>query len=77
MITNFNLKENCPTVDIQLINIFLLMNADDIVSIAESTQNLQKMLNTLYNYCNEWKLEVNVQKTIIVSFGNDGKLHKT
>ena len=53
------------------------MNADDIVSIAESTQNLQKMLNTFYNYCNKWKLEVNVQKIIIVSFGNGVKLHKT
>ena len=62
MITNFKLKENCPSADIQVINIFLLMNADDLVSIAESTQNLQKILNTLYNYCNEWKLEVYVQK---------------
>lgn len=34
----FWLRENCPSFDIQLINIFLLMNADDMVSIAESTQ---------------------------------------
>ena len=53
------------------------MYAGDMVLIAESTQNLQKMLNTLYNFCNEWILEVNVQKTKIVSFRNGGKLHKT
>ena len=28
------------------------------------------MLDTLYDYCNEWKLEVNVWKTKIVTFGN-------
>ena len=47
------IKVNCPSVDIH-----------DMVLIAESPQNLQKMLDTLYDYCNEWKLEVNVQKTI-------------
>ena len=35
-------KENCPSVDIQLINIFLLMYADDMILIAESPQSLQK-----------------------------------
>ena len=50
------------------------MYADDMVLIAESPQNLQKMLDTLYDYCNEWKIEVNVQKTKIVVFRNGGKL---
>ena len=50
------IKENFPSVDIQLINIFLLMYADDIALIAESSQNLHKMLDTLYDYCNKWKL---------------------
>ena len=48
-----------------------------MVLIAESPQNLQKMLDTLYDYCNEWKLEVNVQKTKIVVFRNGGKLRNT
>ena len=64
------IKENCPSVDIQLITIFLLMDADDRVLIAESPQNLHKMLDTLYDYCDEWKLEDNVQKTKIVAFRN-------
>ena len=43
------IKENCPSVDIQPINTCLLMYADDMVLIAESQQNLQKMLDTLYD----------------------------
>ena len=35
------------------------------------------MLDTLYDYCNEWKLEVNEQKTKIVVFRNGGKLRNT
>ena len=53
------------------------MYADDMVLIAESPQNLQKMLDTLYDYCTEWKLEVNVQKTKIVAIRNGGKLRNT
>ena len=43
------------------------MYADDMVSIAESPQNFQKMLDTLYDYFNERKIDVNVQKTKIVA----------
>ena len=53
------------------------MYADDIVLIAESPQKLKKMLDTLYYYCNERKIEVNVQETKIVASLNGGKLHNT
>ena len=39
------LSENCPSVDIQLINLFLLMYADDTVIISETCDGLQNMLN--------------------------------
>ena len=48
-----------------------------MVLIAESPQNLQKMLDTLYDYCNEWKFEVNLQKTKPVAIRNGGKLRNT
>ena len=35
------------------------------------------MFDTLYDYCNEWKLEVNVQKIKIAAFRNGGKLRNT
>ena len=31
----------------------------------------------MYDYCNEWKLEINAQKTKIVSFRNGGKSRNT
>ncbi|XP_062577027.1 uncharacterized protein LOC134238927 [Saccostrea cucullata] len=49
-------------------------NKDDMVIFAESPEGLQKMLNTLYNYTEEWSLSVNVTKTKIVVFRNGGKL---
>ena len=32
------------------------------------------MFDTLYDICNDWKLEVNAQKTKIAAFQNGGKL---
>ena len=48
-----------------------------MVFIGETPQNLQKMLDTLYDYCNEWKFKVNLQKTKIVAFRNGRKLRNT
>ena len=68
------LRANCPTVEIGLINLFLLMYADDMVLIAQSPESLQCMLNALVTYNENWKLTLNVQKTNIVIFRNGGKL---
>ena len=68
------LSDNCPSVEIQLINIFLLMYADDTVLIAETPEGLQTMLNSLYSYSNDWNLTVNTDKTKIVVFRNGGRV---
>lgn len=34
------------------------------------------MLDTLYSYCNDWKLFVNVSKTKIVVFKKSGRLNQ-
>ena len=70
------IKDGCQSIDIQLINLFLLMYADDTVLIAESPEALQNMLYTLNDYCTEWNLTVNVQKTKIVVFRNGGNLRE-
>ena len=49
IILTYNLSDNCPSVEIQLINIFLLLYADDTVLIAETPEGLQTMLNSLYS----------------------------
>ena len=68
------IREGCQSIDIQLINLFILMYADDTVLIAESPEGLQNMLNALNNYCTEWNLTVNVQKTKIMVFRNGGNI---
>ena len=51
------------------------MHADDTILFAESEEDLQDALSAMFNYCNTWKLQVNVQKTKIVDFSG-GKISK-
>ena len=57
-----------------LIHLFVLLYADDIILMATSAEDLQKALNTLANYCLRWKLTVNVNKTKIIIFRVGGRL---
>ena len=41
----------------------ILKYADDIVLIAESPEDLQRMLNELSKWTKRWRLSVNVEKT--------------
>ena len=45
-----------------------LLYADDMVFIAESEQDLQVMLNTMFEWCKKWRLKVNESKSQIVHF---------
>ena len=45
------------------IRLFALLYADDTIILAETEQDLQKGLNGLFEYCNQWQLKVNVEKT--------------
>ena len=55
-------------IDLDMLKIFLLMYADDIVILAESAEGLQKGLNILQEYCLKWKLTVNTLKTKCLIF---------
>ena len=68
------IKDNCPSIELQMINIFLLMYADDMVLLAETPEGLQSMLHSLESYTNDWTLKVNVDKTKVVIFRNGGKI---
>lgn len=48
--------------------IFTVLYADDTVLMAESKEDLQKQLDALYDYCEIWKLKVNIDKSKIVVF---------
>jgi hypothetical protein len=46
------------------LKLFILLYADDTVIFAESAEDLQAPLNIFEEYCSEWKLYINVSKTI-------------
>ena len=51
-----------------------LLYADDLVLISGSKEGLQKRLDTLCTYCQDWCMEINVKKTKIIIFNRNGRL---
>ena len=51
-------------------SVSILLYADDIVLIAECEKDLQDMLNFVSDWCLQWKLNVNVNKTQVVHYRN-------
>lgn len=68
------LSNCCQSIELQDLNLFLLLYADDTVLFSESVEGFQKMLDTQKAYTDSWKLEVNVSKTKMVVFRNVGKI---
>lgn len=60
-------------VIINNIRINVLMYADDIVVLSECPNELQKMINNLYNYTTNWNLKVNLTKSQIMIFNKGGR----
>ena len=52
----------------QYLKLFVILYADDTVLLAESCNDLQRQLDSLAEYCDLWKLKVNVQKSKIMIF---------
>ena len=48
------------------ITISNLLYADDIVMLAETENDLQEMINTVYTWCSKWRMEINLDKTNIL-----------
>lgn len=55
-------------------NIRLLMYADDIVLLADDVRILQNMIHRLEDYCKEWAMEVNLNKSEIMIFRKGGRI---
>ena len=51
-----------------------LMYADDVVLLSSSLSGLQKSLNGLKEFSDEWKMQINLSKTKMVVFNKSGKL---
>ena len=58
-----------PTEDlVSYLKLYILMYADDTVILAESSEDLQKYLDTLNEDCNNFDLKINTSKTKIFIF---------
>ena len=68
------LNSGLEGIDINMFKMFMLLYADDIVIFANSAEELQQSLDLLLNYCNIWKLTVNVAKTKVMVFRKGGML---
>lgn len=66
--------QTCDQVELNDINISCLMYADDLVLMSKSAQGLQMCLNKLNQYCDKWRLQVNLKKTKVMIFNKTGKL---
>ena len=44
------------------------MFADDFVGVSGSREQLQKLIDVVYNYCNKWRLKANVTKSVVMVF---------
>ena len=50
------------------LSVQILMYADDIALVSENEQNLQDMINIVYDWCSQWGMKLNVEKSKIVHY---------
>ena len=62
------------TISPDIIELFILLLADDIALISETPIGLQTQLNNLYNSANRLQLKVNMNKSNIIVFRKGGFL---
>ena len=69
---------NCKGVEIgihdenvhSIFEIFVILYADDTIILSDDSKHFQDMLNVFSEYCKNWKLKINIEKTKVVIFGN-------
>ena len=74
---SYLLHENLAVVTINIndndimiyMKLFTLLYADDTALMADSAKEMQNCLNAFATYCQEWKLNINTEKTKILIFG--------
>jgi len=60
-----------------MVELFLLLFADDVVLLSSTIYGLQKRINALQEFCGNYHLTVNLDKTRVVVFKNGGILSRT
>ena len=70
--------KNDPYIGIHIYHFFmiLILFADDMVLFSDNRFGLQRGLDKFHEYCNDWGLEVNVEKTKCLVFKNGGRKNR-
>ena len=63
-----DIKHNTCGVNVSHFYVHCLLYADDIAFLAETEDDLQKMLDVLNNWCRKWRMKVNSKKSNVVHF---------
>ena len=53
----------CQSANIKNLTLNNLLYAGDLVLVIETSSGLQKCLDSLQEYCDKWRLTVNIKKT--------------
>ena len=61
----------------EIIEILLLLFADDVISLSDTIVGLQRQLSILEYFCDDYHVEVNTVKTKVLVFRNGGNLSRT
>ena len=68
--TNLGIPFDCESdLFATYFRLIMLLYADDTVLISDNETDLQNTLNIFFEYCETWKLKVNIDKTKIIIFG--------
>ena len=67
-VVNKMTKDRLDESLLNYLKLYVLLYADDTVLVAESAEDLQKSINIMKNYCDLWKLNINVAKPKITIF---------
>ena len=67
-VVNKMTKDRLDESLLKYLKLYVLLYADDTVLVAESAEDLQKSITLMKNYCDLWKLNINVFKTKITIF---------
>jgi hypothetical protein len=51
-----------------------LLFADDLAVRTTTSMRMQRAINSIKKYCEEWKLKININKTKIVVFKKEEKI---
>ncbi len=68
--------ETCKPAKLFNKKVSCLMFADDVVLVSETKEGLQHSLNELKKYSDKWQLQVNSEKSKIMTFNKSGKICK-